>query len=196
MAGSRLGAELYHEKSWTTSPTSPSSPLSMSAISFQRMPSSQSGTNQRSTSGTAQNHSISAPPPPSLAPLARALSIFYVLRCILGPLVESALLEDRVQWVQEQLVACKPDLPAAEGREREVTLTNVEMGYDASLVPLFSQLGEAGSARNVAVVVTLVTLSVKQWVVVAGKAEKRRPNKGRVTNSGFSGMMVICNVDF
>ncbi|KAJ3888808.1 hypothetical protein GG344DRAFT_52883, partial [Lentinula edodes] len=118
MAGSRLGAELYHEKSWMTSPTSPSTP------------------------------------PPSLAPLARALSIFYVLRCILGPLVESALLEDRVQWVQEQLVvACKPDLTAAEGRKREVTLTNVEMGYDASLVPLFSQLGEAGSARNVAVVV-------------------------------------------
>ncbi|KAJ3918861.1 hypothetical protein F5877DRAFT_78619 [Lentinula edodes] len=157
MAGSRLGVELYHEKSWTTNPTSPSSPLSMSAVSsaVQRMPSSQSGTNQRSTSGTAQNHSISAALPPSLAPLARALSIFYVLRCILGPLVESALLEDRVQWIREQLVARKPDLPAAEGREREVTLvkTNIEMGYEASLVPLFSQLGEAGSARNVAVVV-------------------------------------------
>ncbi|KAJ3806356.1 hypothetical protein EV368DRAFT_51214, partial [Lentinula lateritia] len=83
---------------------------------------------------------ISATLPPSLAPLARALSILHVLRCILGPLVESALLEDRVQWVREQL-------------------TNVEMGYEASLVPLFSQLGEAGSARNIAVVVVPKYLS-------------------------------------
>ncbi|KAJ3863359.1 hypothetical protein EV359DRAFT_43301 [Lentinula novae-zelandiae] len=98
---------------------------------------------------------------PSLAPLARALSIFHVLRCILGPLVESALLEDRVQWVRGQLVAHRPRFPTAEGQEQEVKLvkTNVEMGYEASLVPLFSQLGEAGSARNIAVVVVPKYLS-------------------------------------
>ncbi|KAJ3926044.1 MAG: hypothetical protein NXY57DRAFT_770772 [Lentinula lateritia] len=163
MAEARLGVDLSHEKSWTTRSSSPSSPPSMSAVpsAVQPMPSSQSITIQKSTSGTARRYPISATLAPSLAPLARALSIFHVLRCILGPLVESALLEDRVQWVRGQLVAHRPGFPTAEGQEQEVKLvkTNVEMGYEASLVPLFSQLGEAGSARNIAVVVVPKYLS-------------------------------------
>ncbi|KAJ4485273.1 hypothetical protein J3R30DRAFT_3281699 [Lentinula aciculospora] len=73
---------------------------------------------------------------PTLVPLARALSILYVLRCMLGPLVEAALLEDRVRWVRERLAS-----------------NDMRLTYNTLLVPLFSQLGEVGSARNIAVVV-------------------------------------------
>ncbi|KAE9388943.1 hypothetical protein BT96DRAFT_1003739 [Gymnopus androsaceus JB14] len=77
---------------------------------------------------------------PSLHPLSRALGILHVLRCILGPLVESELLEERVGMVRKGLKQAK-ELEQGES-----------MDYSSSLVPLFSQQGEAGSARNMAVV--------------------------------------------
>ncbi|KAJ3828909.1 hypothetical protein F5880DRAFT_1471696 [Lentinula raphanica] len=91
-------------------------------------------------------------------PLARALSILYVLRCILGPLVETALLEDRVNWVQEQLEGDEPGVSVlpeiSENLKSSDTKASGEvLSYEASLVPIFSQCGDSGSARNIAVVV-------------------------------------------
>ncbi|KAF5392822.1 hypothetical protein D9757_000893 [Collybiopsis confluens] len=71
----------------------------------------------------------------------RVLGILHVLRCILGPLIESQLLMDRVEWM-------RGELEEEMGRER---------GYAVELVPLFSQVGDGtgggGSARNMAVVI-------------------------------------------
>ncbi|KAF9078607.1 hypothetical protein BDP27DRAFT_19450 [Rhodocollybia butyracea] len=93
--------------------------------------------------------------PVSLAPLSRALAILHVLRCILGPLIESSLLADRLRWIQHELLA------QAEIVEKERDTTALAggtlKGYSASLVPLFSQDGDAGSARNIALVVLPLT---------------------------------------
>ncbi|KAJ3751310.1 methyltransferase domain-containing protein [Lentinula detonsa] len=99
--------------------------------------------------------SVCATLPPLLVPLARALSILYVLRCILGPLVESALLDDRVRWVRGQLAnkdgpsVIPANLENLEGEMR----SEVKLRYEASLVPLFVQHGKSGSPRNIALVI-------------------------------------------
>ncbi|KAJ3720229.1 hypothetical protein DFJ43DRAFT_1096290 [Lentinula guzmanii] len=93
LASSRLGIDLdigSDEQSATTNTSS--------SGSVQYMPSQMSASDSETKSP-----SVCATLPPLLVPLARALSILYVLRCILGPLVESALLDDRVRWVQGQL---------------------------------------------------------------------------------------------
>ncbi|KAJ3979911.1 hypothetical protein F5890DRAFT_1420603 [Lentinula detonsa] len=102
-----------------------------------------------------ESPSVCATLPPLLVPLARALSILYVLRCILGPLVESALLDDRVRWVRGQLAnkdgpsVIPANLENLEGEMR----SEVKLRYEASLVPLFVQHGESGSPRNIALVI-------------------------------------------
>ncbi|KAJ6584659.1 methyltransferase domain-containing protein [Mycena capillaripes] len=65
--------------------------------------------------------------------LVNELEVLHVLRCIIGPLVESLIIMDREQWVQEHL------------DEREADDMHVE------LVNLFDQA--TGSGRNIAVVV-------------------------------------------
>ncbi|KAH9922652.1 methyltransferase domain-containing protein [Fomitopsis serialis] len=59
------------------------------------------------------------------------LEVFQVLRCILGPVVESLILLDREEWLRDEL----------EGTSMNVQLVN-----------LFDQA--SGSARNVAIVIT------------------------------------------
>ena len=61
------------------------------------------------------------------------LAVLHVLRCLLGPVVESLIILDRVQWLRERL------------SER------VDGEMDVEIVNLFDQA--AGSGRNVAVVV-------------------------------------------
>jgi hypothetical protein len=61
------------------------------------------------------------------------LAVLHVLRCLLGPVVESLIILDRVQWLRERL---------SEGVDGEM---------DVEIVNLFDQA--AGSGRNVAVVV-------------------------------------------
>lgn len=65
--------------------------------------------------------------------LVRNLEVLHVMRCLLGPLIETLILRDRVEWVKEEL-----------GFE-QVNRLSVE------LVNLFDQ--STGSARNVAIVV-------------------------------------------
>jgi hypothetical protein len=65
--------------------------------------------------------------------LISELEVLHVLRCIIGPLVESLIIKDRQQWVQEHL------------DERGMD----EMHVD--LVNLFDQA--TGSGRNIAMVV-------------------------------------------
>lgn len=61
------------------------------------------------------------------------LATLHVMRCLLGPLVESLILLDRLVWVREQLQAIG------------------EATFEAELVNLFDQ--ETGSGRNVAIVI-------------------------------------------
>ena len=65
--------------------------------------------------------------------LVRNLEVLHVMRSLLGPLIETVILRDRVEWVKELFVEV--------GREN----LNVE------LVNLFDQ--SMGSARNVAIVI-------------------------------------------
>ncbi|KAF9524475.1 methyltransferase domain-containing protein [Crepidotus variabilis] len=71
--------------------------------------------------------------------LDRKLEVLHTLRCLIGPVIESAILRDRVQWIKETL--------AATQETREVNETSPEVG----LVNLFDQ--STGSGRNVAIVV-------------------------------------------
>ncbi|ETW82003.1 hypothetical protein HETIRDRAFT_427210 [Heterobasidion irregulare TC 32-1] len=67
----------------------------------------------------------------------RQLEVLHVLRCIIGPCVESLILMDRVQWLQEGL---------------QKDTTEVKARWDVQMVGLFDQA--AGSARNFALAVT------------------------------------------
>lgn len=62
------------------------------------------------------------------------LEVLHILRCLLGPLVESMILLDRLLWVREELQA-----------QTETS------GVQADLVNLFDQA--TGSGRNVALVI-------------------------------------------
>lgn len=62
------------------------------------------------------------------------VEVLHVLRCIMGPSIESAIVADRVAWLREAF-----DQPGAEEKKWEV-----------ELVALFDQA--AGSARNFAIV--------------------------------------------
>ncbi|KAJ3996482.1 methyltransferase domain-containing protein [Lentinula boryana] len=159
LASSRLGIDLdigSDEQSASTNTSSLGSVQFMSSLS--------STPTQMSDSDSETNFpSVCATLPPLLVPLARALSILYVLRCILGPLVESALLDDRVRWVRGQLAdkdgptVIPANLENLEGKMR----SEVKLKYEASLVPLFTQHGESGSPRNIALVVVPKHLSVE-----------------------------------
>ena len=66
------------------------------------------------------------------------LEVLHVLRCIVGPLIETLILLDRYEWLQERL-------DAVEGGSKAEAKWKVEM------VNLFDQV--TGSGRNVALVV-------------------------------------------
>lgn len=69
--------------------------------------------------------------------LESALSVLHVLRCIMGPLIESLILLDRYEWIREELSQ------SSEVRESSA--------MDVGLVNLFDQA--TGSGRNVAIVI-------------------------------------------
>lgn len=75
------------------------------------------------------------------ADLVRNLEVLHVMRCLLGPLVETEILNDRVEWVREELGIVDDDGRAESNPGR----------MSADLVNLFDQ--STGSARNVAIVV-------------------------------------------
>ncbi|KAJ7164712.1 methyltransferase domain-containing protein [Mycena crocata] len=64
--------------------------------------------------------------------LISQLEVLHVLRCIIGPLVESLIIRDREQWIQEQL--------SERGDDMQIEVVN-----------LFDQA--TGSGRNIALVV-------------------------------------------
>jgi hypothetical protein len=66
--------------------------------------------------------------------LVRNLEVFHVMRCLLGPLIETVILRDRAEWAKEEL-----ELSVEENR------------FSVELVNLFDQ--STGSARNVGIVV-------------------------------------------
>ena len=64
------------------------------------------------------------------------LEVLHTLRCLLGPLVESMILLDRLVWAREQLL--------------DIGMGGGDGGMDVELVNLFDQA--TGSGRNVAIV--------------------------------------------
>ncbi|KAJ7163247.1 methyltransferase domain-containing protein [Mycena filopes] len=78
--------------------------------------------------------------------LVSELEVLHVLRCIIGTLVESLIIMDREQWVQEQL-----ELGAHDGRG---TGDGDGDGGDVMTVEMVSLFDQAtGSGRNIALVV-------------------------------------------
>ncbi|KAI0051058.1 hypothetical protein FA95DRAFT_378509 [Auriscalpium vulgare] len=75
--------------------------------------------------------------------LQQRAEVVHILRCLIGPSIESAILLDRVFWLKESLMT--PD--CADHAE-----------WDVDLVGLFDQA--VGSARNMALVVTPVHTSI------------------------------------
>lgn len=73
--------------------------------------------------------------------MERALFALQTLRCILGPLIETLIILDRRDWIQQELAEMNDC-----GREVEVEMVN-----------LFDQ--STGSGRNVALVVRPTTMS-------------------------------------
>ncbi|KAG1749349.1 methyltransferase domain-containing protein [Suillus lakei] len=69
--------------------------------------------------------------------LESALSVLHVLRCIMGPLIESLILLDRQEWIREELTE------SSESQESDTV--------DVDVVNLFDQA--TGSGRNVAIVI-------------------------------------------
>jgi hypothetical protein len=61
------------------------------------------------------------------------LEMLHVLRCLIGPLVESLILLDRLTWLRDALIKDSSD-----------------SGFDVDLVNLFDQA--TGSGRNIAIV--------------------------------------------
>jgi len=72
--------------------------------------------------------------------LERTLEVLHVLRCLVGPVVESTVLRDRVEWVREELGSNSVPGTNLKSNEPRVELVN-----------LFDQA--TGSGRNVAIVV-------------------------------------------
>jgi hypothetical protein len=68
--------------------------------------------------------------------LESALSVLHVLRCIMGPLIETLILLDRHEWIREEL--------DESGESQPNTM-------DVDLINLFDQA--TGSGRNVAIVI-------------------------------------------
>ncbi|EIN12438.1 hypothetical protein PUNSTDRAFT_97172 [Punctularia strigosozonata HHB-11173 SS5] len=80
--------------------------------------------------------------------LERRLEVFQVLRCVLGPAIESTIILDRLMWLRESLDASPSSGSSDIGRPR----------LQARRVNLFDQA--TGSGRNVALVLSPVLAPV------------------------------------
>ncbi|KAF5315094.1 hypothetical protein D9619_007015 [Psilocybe cf. subviscida] len=79
--------------------------------------------------------------------LETQLETLHVLRCIVGPAIESAILRDRQEWLREALTSC----PHQDRSTGEVGVHEEQETFKVELVNLFDQ--ETGSGRNVAIVI-------------------------------------------
>ncbi|KAJ3523896.1 hypothetical protein NMY22_g11237 [Coprinellus aureogranulatus] len=75
--------------------------------------------------------------------LEKKIEVLHTLRCLLGSIVETAILLDRLQWIREELERC--------GHCGENESSMDKHSWNVDLVNLFDQ--ELGSGRNVAVVI-------------------------------------------
>ena len=88
----------------------------------------------------------------TLRTLLRSLETLHTLRCLLGPVVESAILRDRVGWIKEELLLPEVEHGLGHGLgavDQAVVDVDVEE-IKVKLVNLFDQ--STGSGRNVAIV--------------------------------------------
>ncbi|KDR82629.1 hypothetical protein GALMADRAFT_835706 [Galerina marginata CBS 339.88] len=75
--------------------------------------------------------------------LENSLAVLHVMRCLLGPAIESAILRDRLHWVRQEL-----GINSTQTSDQNQNTPKLR----AELVNLFDQA--TGSGRNVAIVVT------------------------------------------
>ncbi|KAF8893688.1 methyltransferase domain-containing protein [Gymnopilus junonius] len=90
--------------------------------------------------------------------LENELAVLHVMRCLLGPAIESVILLDRIGWVRKELGlgVASDDVVGKEGEETGSTTTSQ---FRADLVNLFDQA--TGSGRNVAIVVVPQTIDLE-----------------------------------
>lgn len=75
------------------------------------------------------------------------LEVLHVLRCLVGPLVESTIIQDRYYWLKENLASSEPI--QSSPKKSQYGLPTSKMSV--KLVNLFDQGMDSG--RNVAIVV-------------------------------------------
>ena len=89
----------------------------------------------------------------TLRTLLRSLETLHTVRCLLGPVVESAILKDRVGWIKEELLPLPLEVEHGLGHGLgavDQAVVDIEE-IKVNLVNLFDQ--STGSGRNVAIVV-------------------------------------------
>jgi hypothetical protein len=86
--------------------------------------------------------------------LERRLEVLHVLRCILGPVVESWIVLDRTKWVNEELTKLGTSDPEAGNRKDFGSNKEAKRweGMRVDIINLFSQA--TGSGRNMGIVVS------------------------------------------
>jgi len=95
--------------------------------------------------------------------LERRIEVLHVLRCLMGPLVESLIILDRVHWLKEELAINEPEGAAASvnggfrGPAHGCAPEKQGIRARVEAVNLFDQA--TGSGRNVAIIVVPALVS-------------------------------------
>jgi len=86
--------------------------------------------------------------------LERRLEILHVLRCLIGPLVESLIILDRVQWLKEEWAVDDLEASTDDDGPRDSLADAIPEkqggGARVEAINLFDQA--TGSGRNVAII--------------------------------------------
>ncbi|KAF8635916.1 hypothetical protein AX15_000093 [Amanita polypyramis BW_CC] len=92
--------------------------------------------------------------------LERRLEVLHVLRCLVGPLVESLIILDRVQWLKEEWAINDLEAPVDSDELRKLPEIVSEKQGDTARVEAINLFDQAtGSGRNVAIIVVPASVS-------------------------------------
>ena len=84
--------------------------------------------------------------------LERRLEVLHVLRCLIGPLIESLVILDRVQWLKEEWAIDDLEASMDKGEPRDSLADAIQgSGARVEAINLFDQA--TGSGRNVAITI-------------------------------------------
>ncbi|KAM6494117.1 Methyltransferase domain containing protein [Amanita muscaria] len=95
--------------------------------------------------------------------LERRLEVQHVLRCLIGPLVESLIILDRVHWLREELTIKEPedtDIPTNHRLQEPLQGSTPEKRCNRTRVEAINLFDQAtGSGRNVAIIIVPASVS-------------------------------------